>query len=213
MSPPLGGGPQLLFRHLRETIAGPGTAQERLNRIVGLVASTMAAEDCAIFIQHADGSLELFAAKGLNENLAHRLILNPGEGVIGLVAAKGRPLALSDVWGHPNFSYHPEVGEKYCRSMLAVPIMRGGRILGALSIQNEDYRSYAEEEIETLQMASMVLADVVISGELQSLSRPGVQLAWNRPVCLKGIPLSEGIGLGYAVFHEAHVPMKAQVTD
>jgi phosphotransferase system enzyme I (PtsP) len=173
----------------------------------------MHADGCALFIQHSDGSLELYAAKGLNEGLVHRLFLNPGEGIIGVVALKGQPLFLENVWSHPNFSYHQDCGEEYYRSMLTVPILRGGSVLGVLSIQNKEQQPYREEDVETLQMASMVLSELIVSSGLQSLSRPGAQWTESFPLFLQGTPISEGIGLGYVVFHECTISPKAEIAN
>ena len=47
-----------------------------------------------------------------------------------------------------------------------MPILRGGRVLGVLVVQNRTPRHYAEEEIETLQTIATVLAELVAGGEL-----------------------------------------------
>jgi phosphotransferase system enzyme I (PtsP) len=47
-------------------------------------------------------------------------------------------------------------------------VLRGGRVLGVLVIQNRTYREYSEEEVETLQTISMVLAELIAGGELVS---------------------------------------------
>ena len=49
---------------------------------------------------------------------------------------------------------------------MGVPILRDGRVLGVLVIQNATQRNYAEEELETLETVAMVLAELVASGEL-----------------------------------------------
>jgi phosphotransferase system enzyme I (PtsP) len=62
----LGGGPRLLLRRLREVMAEPVSAQNRLDRIVVLIASNMVAEVCSVYVLRADATLELFATEGLN---------------------------------------------------------------------------------------------------------------------------------------------------
>ena len=51
-------GPRLLLRRLREVMAEPITAQERLDKIVVLIASNVVAEVCSVYILR-DGRFEL----------------------------------------------------------------------------------------------------------------------------------------------------------
>jgi phosphotransferase system enzyme I (PtsP) len=54
-------GSRRLLRRLRDVMAGSGTAQERLNTIVRLIAADMVAEVCSCYILRAGEVLELFA--------------------------------------------------------------------------------------------------------------------------------------------------------
>ncbi len=91
--------------------------------------------------------LELFATKGLNPDSVHWTRLRTGEGLVGTVAARVRPLNLSEASSHPRFSYRPETGEEAYHSLLGVPVIRGGRVRGVLVIQNRARRHYTDEEV------------------------------------------------------------------
>src|SRR5579871_201919 len=104
-------GTRRLLRRLRDTMAGSGTAQQRLERIVRLVAADMVAEVCSVYVMRAGEVLELFSTEGLNQAAVHKTRLRTGEGLIGDIAAHCRPLALADAWSHPSFAYRPETGE------------------------------------------------------------------------------------------------------
>ena len=71
-------------------------------------------------------------------------------------------MALADAQSHPQFAYRPETGEEVYQSLAGVPILRAGRVLGVLVVQNRTSRHYDEEEIETLQTIAMVLAEMEI---------------------------------------------------
>jgi len=166
-------------------MAEPVTAQARLDRIVVLIASNMVAEVCSVYVARADGPLELFATEGLNREAVHLTTMRPGEGLVGLIAATAEPLALSDAQNHPAFSYKPETGEEIYQSFLGVPVLRSGATLGVLVVQNRARRTYSEEEIEALQTTAMLLAEMIVSGELQALAgQPWtVQgVAWHVPL-------------------------------
>jgi phosphotransferase system, enzyme I, PtsP len=209
----LGGGPRLLLRRLREVMAEPVSAQARLDKIVVLIASNMVAEVCSVYVLRADTTLELFATEGLNREAVHLTTMRSGEGLVGLIAQRAEPLALSEAQAHPAFSYKPETGEEIYHSFLGVPILRGGNTLGVLVVQNRASRTYSEEEVEALQVTSMLLAEMIASGELQSIVRPGDDIALHRPLALTGTAISDGIGLGHVVLHEPRVVVKQLVAE
>jgi phosphotransferase system enzyme I (PtsP) len=207
------GGPRVLLRRLREIMAEPVSAQERLDRIVVLIAANMVAEVCSVYVMQADGALELYATEGLNRTAVHLTTMRAGEGLVGLIAASAEPLALSDAQTHPAFSYRPETGEEIYHGFLGVPILRAGNTLGVLVVQNRARRAYSEEEIEALQTTAMVVAEMIASGELQALAPPGAGMAMSRPLQKKGVPLADGVGLGHVVLHEPRVVVKKLIAE
>jgi phosphotransferase system enzyme I (PtsP) len=183
-------------------MAEPVTAQDKLDRIVVLIAANMVAEVCSTYVLRVDGELELYASEGLNPQAVHQTTLGRGEGLVGLVASAAEPLNISDAQHHPAYLYKPETGEEIYHSFLGVPILRAGNTLGVLVVQNKAHRTYSEEEVEALQTTAMVLAEMIASGELTSIARPGAEPAVSRPLHATGVPIGEGIALGYAVLHE-----------
>jgi phosphotransferase system enzyme I (PtsP) len=207
------GGPRLLLRRLREIMAEPVGAQDRLDKIVILIAANMVAEVCSVYVMRGDGVLELFATEGLNREAVHLTTMRAGEGLVGLIASTAEPLALSDAQSHPAFSYKPETGEEIYHAFLGVPLLRAGNTLGVLVVQNRTYRVYTEEEIEALQTTAMVLAEMLASGELQALAPVETGIALRRPVHQKGVALADGVGLGYVVLHEPRVVVKNLIAE
>jgi phosphotransferase system enzyme I (PtsP) len=207
-------GPRVLLRRLREVMAEPVSAQERLDRIVVLIASNMVAEVCSVYVLRADGALELYATEGLNREAVHLTTMRAGEGLVGLIAREAQPLALSDAASHPAFSYRPETGEEIYASFLGVPILRAGDTLGVLVVQNRASRAYSEEEVEALQTAAMVMAEMLATGELEALARPGAGgIAIRRPLVMNGLAVADGIGLGHVVLHEPRAKVTNLVAD
>ena len=206
-------GPRLLLRRLREVMAEPVSPQARLDKIVVHIASNMVAEVCSVYVLRSDGRLELFATEGLNREAVHLTTMRAGEGLVGLIAESAEPLALADAQSHPAFSYKPETGEEIYHSFLGVPILRGGNTLGVLVVQNRARRTYSEEEIEVLQTTAMLIAEMIASGELQSIVRPGAEIGLRRPMALKGSPVAEGVGLGHVILHEPRVVVKHIVAE
>ncbi len=201
----LSGGPRVLLKRLRELMAEPLEPQERLDRIVRQIAGNMVAEVCSVYVLRADGVLELYATEGLNKEAVHLSQLKMGQGLVGTIAASAQPLNLSDAQSHPAFRYLPETGEEIYHSFLGVPILRTGRSLGVLVVQNKASRTYREEELEALETTAMVLAEMIATGELKKLTKPGLELDLTRSVTIDGDTYNDGIGLGYVVLHEPRI--------
>jgi len=204
----------MLLKRLRDTMARGVSPEETLGEVVRLVANEMVAEVCSIYILRAGEVLELFATQGLNPTAVHRTRLRVGEGLVGDIAAHGRPLALDDAQSHPQFAYRPETGEEVYHSLAGVPILRAGRALGVLVVQNRTRRQYDEEEIETLQTIAMVLAEMVAAGNLVSPNEvqqvDGLGLL---PLRIDGVQLTTGVAIGRAVLHEPRIVIQRVVAE
>src|ERR1700732_1695391 len=207
------GGPRVLLRRLREVMAEPVSAQERLDKIVVLIAANMVAEVCSVYVLRVDSTLELYATEGLNRDAVHHTVMRADEGLVGLVSSQASAINLSNAQAHPAFSYRPETGEEIYHSFLGVPILRAGNTLGVLVVQNRARRTYSEEEVEALQTTAMVLAEMIASGELSVLAQPGAEPAVRRSLRLQGAALNDGIALGHVVLHEPRVVITNFIAD
>jgi phosphotransferase system enzyme I (PtsP) len=203
-------GPRALLRQLRELMATTGAAQQRLNQVVHVVAANMVAEVCSVYLIR-DGMLELFATEGLNPQAVHTTRMRLDEGLVGLVAREARPLGLADAQSHPNFSYRPETGEEIYQSLMGVPVVRAGRVVGVLVVQNRTRRNYTEDEMEAVQTIAMVLAEMVDALLVETTGAGAA--ASNLPARLEGISLAEGLSTGVAVLHQARLVVERHVAD
>lgn len=216
---PIGGGlttrgPRNLLRQIREAMAGAAPAQSRLDQVVRIIAQSMVAEVCSIYLRRGSGELELFATEGLNRDAVHNTRLKIGEGLVGEVARMAQPISLSDAPSHPSFSYRPETGEDPYHAFLGAPLLRGGRAIGVLVVQNRAERRYDLDEVEDIQTIAMVLAETVANGELLALEElRDVEVAPHRPERHKGQRFAEGLAFGHVVLHEAPLAPEKLLAD
>jgi len=207
-------GQRSLLRQIREALAGGGPAQTRLDMVVRIIARSMVAEVCSLYMRRPAGDMELFATEGLDPNAVHVTQMKPGEGLVGEIMRLGRPLNLADAPHHPAFSYRPETGEDPFHAFLGVPLLRGGRAIGVLVVQNRTERVYTEDEVEDLQIVAMVLAEMVAGGELIAEEElKGVEIAPHKPERLIGSKFADGLALGVAVLHEPPVAPSQLLAD
>lgn len=208
----LGGGSRQLLKRLRDVMAGQGSGQERLDRIVRAIAQGLVAEVCSCYLLRG-GMLELFATEGLKPEAVHQTRLSIGEGLVGDIAAHARPLALADAQGHPNFAYRPETGEETFHSLMGAPILRGGRVLGVVVVQNRTKRHYAEDEVETLETVAMVVAELVSAGLVTDQDALAAEQGEPLPARLEGLHVHDGVAVGTAVLHRPRIEVRRVVAE
>jgi phosphotransferase system enzyme I (PtsP) len=198
-------GPRVLLKQLRETMAEPLAAQDRLNKIVTLIADNMHADVCSFYVLRDDGALELFATRGLKAESVHMTTLRLGEGLVGLIAAEAEPLSLEDAPSHPSFAYRPETGEDPYNAFLGVPVLRAGQTLGVLVVQHAERRVFGEDETEAMLTTATILAEMIATSEFDALIKPGQDIDLRRPRTFVGTGFTDGIALGKVVLHDPRV--------
>ncbi len=196
-------GHRKLLSHIRKIMAAEGTAQYRLDALVKAIASNLHADVCSLYLRRPDTSMELWATYGLDPNAVHITRLGAGEGLVGEIVRLARPLNLTEAPSHPAFSFHPETAEDPFHGFLGVPVLRGGRLLGVLAVQSREARHYSNDDIEALQNVSMILAEIVSSGDLLTAHElENVALRPSRAETLSGRRISDGLAVGSAVLHD-----------
>ncbi|MEM7695659.1 MAG: phosphoenolpyruvate--protein phosphotransferase [Pseudomonadota bacterium] len=206
-------GPRRLIKQLHGVMAAPLGGQARLDRIVAIIAGNMVAEVSSLYVLRSDGILELYATHGLNASAVHSAGLRIGEGLVGRVAKTAQPLNIINPKQHPAFAYLPEVGEDEYNTFLGVPVLRAGRLIGVLTVQNAAPRRYDNEEVEALQTTAMVIAEIAGTGDLDAIPQMAATLDIKRQLLVPGVMLNEGVGLGRAVLHEPRVVVTELLTD
>ncbi len=187
-----------LLASLRELLAG---GQADLADIVTIVAAEMGFVVCSAYGLRNGEILELRATHGLNLAAVGRTKLRVGEGIVGLVAATGQKLNLADAQNHPAFAYRPETGEESFASMLAVPVRRGGRMLGVLAVQDRSVRHYTDIETELLETVAMLLTDLLAGAG----SDPPEGFVGSLPRHFDANLLSSGIVLGRVLLQGTNI--------
>jgi len=206
-SAPKRGGIADLLKSMQEAVAAAVSAQERLDRLTTVIAKHVESDVCSIYIRLPSDELELYSTEGLNRAAVHKTRLNWGEGLVGVVAETQRPLITSDAPLHPKFAYRPETGEDPLHSFLGVPLIRSGKSLGVLVLQNRESRRYTDEELGAAQAVGTLLAEIAASGELfDPRTTEEVGAVLHRPERLLGAGVTPGVALGRAAFHEPPTP-------
>ncbi|MFT4716403.1 MAG: phosphotransferase system enzyme I (PtsP) [Paracoccaceae bacterium] len=201
-----------LLKRLRDTLAVEGEGQARLDNITHLIADSLTAQVCSIYLLRDPETLELCATEGLNPESVHQTRLRIGEGLVGRVARKASAINTPDATKMRGFRYMPETGEEIYSSFLGVPIQRLGEMLGVLVVQTKDAREFSEDEVYGLEVVAMVIAEMaelgVFVGEGAALSAPHQQ-----PVSFQAGVAQEGSADGHVLLHDPQIVIANPVAD
>jgi phosphotransferase system enzyme I (PtsP) len=203
---------RIIMRGLRDIMGEPADGQARLDKIVRLIAGVMVAEVCSVYLKRQDGSLELFATEGLKTTAVHNTRLKRNEGLVGRCAELNQPINEPEASSHPAFSYRPETGEEIYHSLLAVPIVRDGAVMGVLVVQNRTPKEYSDEDVELLQATAMVVAEHIVSGAVAGAGT-AIEQSKSASAVVDGEPISDGIALGRVYLHEPRIVVTKLMAD
>ncbi len=202
---------KLLVR-LRDVMASADAGQARLDEIVRLIATSMNAEVCSIYLFRDAETLELCATEGLQQEAVHQTRMRLGEGLVGRVAKTRRVVNTADAPGAKGFRYMPETGEERYSSFCGIPIQRLGDTLGVLVVQSLAARATTADEVYALEVVAMVLAEMT---ELGAFVGEGAALRarHQEPVLFRGTVGQEGAVGGNVYLHEPRVLVTNVVAD
>ncbi|RMB54373.1 PTSINtr with GAF domain PtsP [Sphingomonas sp. PP-CE-3A-406] len=202
-----------ILTSLHDVMASRTSAQAKLNSVVGIIATAIDSEVCSIYLLR-EGVLELFATRGLDQAAVHVTKLAMGEGLVGTIAEDIEVLNLDEAASHPDFAYKPETGEDRFHSFAGVPIIRRERSVGVLAVQHTDRRKYADVEIEALQTVAMVLSELIANAGLIDTTAGGADRPQSTAAMrIPGQKLVDGMGAGYAVYHQPRIHIEHTVAE
>ena len=143
---------------------------ETLANVIDLVAKRLDADVCSIYLSDGDlRHLTLSATNGLEPGSVKKVRLAFGEGLVGMCAQRGEPVAYEHAREDPNYRYFPETGEERYESLLAAPLIVQSVTTGVLVIQTLESRGFDQSDVELMQTCAQLLAPVVVNAQLLAM--------------------------------------------
>ena len=110
--------------------------------------------DTAAFLLLDETTDELVAraAKGIEEEVEQGVRIPVGKGFAGRIASRREPVILDDV-DHADV-LNPILREKGIKSMLGVPLITHGKILGVLHVGTLVHRKFTDDDVDLLEIVA-----------------------------------------------------------
>jgi anti-sigma regulatory factor (Ser/Thr protein kinase) len=131
------------------------------------------------------------AAKGIEEEVEQGVTIPVGGGFAGRVAAERRPIFIPDL-DHADI-LNPILREKGIRSLLGVPLLVEGRVIGVLHVGSLTPREFTDEDLQLLQLAADRAAPAIENARLYEQRR--VAEALQRTLLPPELPRIAGLEL------------------
>ncbi|WP_433362548.1 PP2C family protein-serine/threonine phosphatase [Actinoplanes sp. CA-142083] len=128
-------------------------ASDLLDELLERVRDLLGADTAAILLLDAHSrQLVATAAKGLEEEVRQGVRIPVGQGFAGRVAQTRRPVVVADVT--PDDVINPILIEKGIRSLLGVPILAAGDVVGVLHVGMLSPYEFGDDDIQLLELAA-----------------------------------------------------------
>lgn len=130
-----------------------------LDELLERVRSLLDADTAAVLLLDPSSTyLVATAARGIEEEVRQGVRIPLGKGFAGRIAAERRPVSIEHV-DHSNV-LNPILREKSIRSLLGVPLIAEGAVLGVLHVGTQRTRRFTEGDAELLQLAGDRIASM-----------------------------------------------------
>jgi anti-sigma regulatory factor (Ser/Thr protein kinase)/putative methionine-R-sulfoxide reductase with GAF domain len=136
-----------------------------LNELLVRVQEIIGVDTVAILLIDEEGKeLVATAAKGLEEEVGRGVRVPVGRGFAGRVAATRSPIYIADV--DRAEILNPILREKRLRSLLGVPLISEGQVVGVLHVGTLEPRLFTNEDAAILQLAAARAAPAIAKARL-----------------------------------------------
>lgn len=126
--------------------------QDVLNIIVSITAEMLDSKICSIMVlENNDEELKIVSTQSLSEAYKLKGNVRVGTSISGRVVTGKTPITVKDVRKEPAYMYKKIAEKEGLVSMLAVPMMLKGRVLGVINIYTASEHEFSESEISILQ--------------------------------------------------------------
>jgi len=162
----------ILLKAIGETTSSTEDLQKLLDRVVDLIQGALDVEIVSLMLVDEENVLTIRSACGLPDDMRHKVMIAPGEGVSGHVLLYGEAVLIDDLSTDGRFPPRDGVVRYRTGSLLSVPIQYQQRIVGVLNVNNkrnrEAFTRIDQELLQTIaHQAALAIENMKLVGYLQ----------------------------------------------
>jgi phosphotransferase system enzyme I (PtsP) len=208
---------------LAEEASRPAPLPDVLQSLCTRIAQVLAVDVCSIYLRElvdvpsnrrVAGDLVLRATSGYSPDAVGRVRMRVGEGLTGFAVECLRPVSVARASTDARNKSFDGMDEKRFPSLCAVPLVDGGRAVGALVVQRKLPRAFGSREIVLIASTAPPVLFALERARLRERERLAEATAAASPaphgrvheVTLRGQPAAPGHALGTIAVRRHHQP-------
>jgi len=135
------------FQEISKAISSTLSVREVMDLIVNKMAEIMNLKGCTIrLVNPKTNTLELVASVGLSEKYLSKGQVDMDKSISE--ALSGRPVAIYDATADPRIQYPQEAKEEGIATLVAIPILVKGKVIGVMRLLTAEPREFLMDEID-----------------------------------------------------------------
>jgi phosphotransferase system, enzyme I, PtsP len=212
---------------LAEEASRPAPLGEVLQSLCARIAQVLSVEVCSIYLRELvdapgnrriSGDLVLRGNAGYSHDAVGRVRMRVGEGLTGFAVECLRPVSVARASTDARNKSFAGMDEERFPSLCAVPLVDGGRAVGALVVQRKQPRAFGQREIVLIASMAPPVLFALERARLRERERmaelaaaaPTTPHARVHEVTLRGQPAAPGHALGTIAVRRHHQPIRMQ---
>ncbi len=167
------------LRRVGEATGSAFDLEEMLKVTADIAIQVTDTDSCQVYLyDKSKDELVLRAADESAKNMVGKIRLKIGEGITGWVARERKHVAvIRNAFQDHRFKYFPEIQEEKYESMLSVPLVAKGEILGVINVRTIRPHAYTKTQVRLLSgIANQVAGAIEKTRRARQLEKTAVQL-------------------------------------
>ncbi len=153
------------FQEISRTISSTLAMNEVLDLLVNTMVKIMNLKGCTIrLVNPRTNSMDLVASAGLSEKYLQKGMVALDKSITE--ALTGRPVAIYDASTDPRMQYPQEAREEGIASLLAIPMLVKGKVIGVMRLLTHEMRDFLMDEVEFACAVAELGGQAIVNAQL-----------------------------------------------
>jgi GAF domain-containing protein len=190
------------FLRVANAISHSKDPQEIALMTVESITTALKVKGCTLFrINRKKNELKVAASYGLSKEYIHKGPLSSSESIAQ--SLREGPVAIYDVTDDPRIQYPEEAKKEGIASILSVPIVIGGDVVGALRVYTSQPWEFTLDDVDFVQALAQIAGMTITKSRLYQGQKESIRILktmrethrkrTTRRTPFEGIPVSVGV--------------------
>jgi two-component sensor histidine kinase/putative methionine-R-sulfoxide reductase with GAF domain len=167
------------LRRIGEAMGHIVNIDEVLPIIAEIAVQVTGTESAQVYLFNEARDTLILRATTDHTDVIGKIKIKLGEGLTGWVAREKQFVAIpAEAWNDERFKYIPELQEERYQSLLSVPLIWRGEVIGVVNVRTEAPHEYTKTQVQLLSsIAGQIAGAIAASDRYKSVEKRAVHLS------------------------------------